>query len=163
MGKKVPASATTRKRIEELMDGSTVSADARSELLKLAMRVFLEEAGEVEVRDAVGREYYRHGERRGHRTGYRPARLASAEGEIEFAVPQVRGSPAGAARFGSRSPDGPRSSSGSRSRCTRADCRCAISSAPSPIVGGIAGPADTHGGVGGHGTAVGGLPGVSEP
>jgi len=91
VGKKVPASATTRKRIEELMDGSTVSADARSELLKLAMRVFLEEAGEVEVRDAVGREYYRHGERRGHRTGYRPARLASAEGEIEFAVPQVRG------------------------------------------------------------------------
>jgi transposase-like protein len=73
------------------MDGRTVAADSRSELLKLAMRVLLEEAGEAEVRDALGREYYRHGEGRGHRNGYRRARLASAEGEIEFAVPQVRG------------------------------------------------------------------------
>ena len=91
MGKRVPASAKTRKRIEELMDGRTVAADSRSELLKLAMRVLLEEAGEAEVRDAVGREYYRHGEGHGHRNGYRAARLRSAEGEIEFAVPQVRG------------------------------------------------------------------------
>ena len=91
MGKRVPASATTRKRIEALMDGRTVAADSRGELLKLAMRVLLEEACEAEVRDVVGREYYRHGEGRGHRNGYRAARLASAEGEIEFAVPQVRG------------------------------------------------------------------------
>lgn len=91
MGERVPASTQTRKRIEELMDGRTVSADSRSELIKLAMRVLLEEAGEAEVRDAVGREYYRHGDGHGHRNGYRAARLASAEGEIEFAVPQVRG------------------------------------------------------------------------
>jgi hypothetical protein len=73
------------------MDGRTVSTDARSEFMKLATRLLLEEAGEAEARDAVGREYYRHGEGRGHRNGYRTARLRSAEGAIEFAVPQVRG------------------------------------------------------------------------
>jgi transposase-like protein len=73
------------------MDGRTGAADARSELVKLATRLLLEEAGEAEARDAVGREYYRHGDGRGHRNGYRTARLRSAEGAIEFAVPQVRG------------------------------------------------------------------------
>ena len=91
MSKRVPASTTTRKRIEELMDGTTGAADARSEFVKLATRLLLEEAGEAETRDAVGREYYRHGAGHGHRNGYRTARLGSAEGSIEFAVPQVRG------------------------------------------------------------------------
>ena len=91
MSKRVPASARTRKRIEELMDGMTGSADARSEFVKLATRLLLEESGEAEARDAVGREYYRHGEGHGHRNGYRTARLQSVEGPIEFAVPQVRG------------------------------------------------------------------------
>jgi hypothetical protein len=31
VSKRVPASATTRKRLEELMEGRTVSTDARSE------------------------------------------------------------------------------------------------------------------------------------
>jgi putative transposase len=91
VGQRVPASARTRKRIEELMDGRSASSDARSEFVKLATRLILEEAGEAEARDAVGREYYRHGGGRGHRNGYRTARLRSAEGEIAFAVPQVRG------------------------------------------------------------------------
>ncbi len=73
------------------MDGRTGSADARSEFVKLATRLLLEESGEAEARDAVGREYYRHGDGRGHRNGYRTARLRSAEGSIEFAVPQLRG------------------------------------------------------------------------
>ena len=57
MSKRVPASARTRKRIEELMDGRTGSADARSEFVKLATRLLLEESGETEVGDAVGRDY----------------------------------------------------------------------------------------------------------
>jgi putative transposase len=89
--KRVPASARTRKRIEELMSGVAASADGKSELVRLATRLLLEEAGEAEARDAVGREYYRHGGGHGHRNGYRRARLASAEGSIEFSVPQVRG------------------------------------------------------------------------
>jgi len=91
VGKRVPASAKTRKRIEELMSGRSVSADPKSEILRLATRLVLEEAGDAEAREAVGREYYRHGGGRGHRNGYRSAQLESAEGAIEFAVPQVRG------------------------------------------------------------------------
>ena len=91
MGKRVPASAKTRKQIEELMNGRAAAADARSEIVRLATRLLLEEAGEAEARDAVGREYYRHGGGHGHRNGYRTGRLKSAEGAIEFAVPQVRG------------------------------------------------------------------------
>ena len=73
------------------MDGSTVSADARSEFVKLATRLLLEESGEAEARDALGREYYRHGAGDGHRNGYRAARLRSAEASIKLAVPQVDG------------------------------------------------------------------------
>ena len=91
MSKRVPASVTTRKRIEELMDGTRRVTDTKSELVKLATRLLLEEAGEAEARDALGREYYRHGGGRGHRNGHRTARLRSAEGAIEFSVPQVRG------------------------------------------------------------------------
>lgn len=91
MGKRVPASTTTRKRIEELMSGVAATADGKSELVRLATRLLLEEAGEAEAAEAVGREYYRHGSGVGHRNGYRRARLASGEGAIEFSVPQVRG------------------------------------------------------------------------
>ena len=46
---------------------------------------------EAEVRDALGREYYEHGEEpgRGYRNGVRPGRLKTAEGFIEYAAPQV--------------------------------------------------------------------------
>jgi hypothetical protein len=43
------------------MSGTSAAADARSEIVRLATRLLLEEAGEAEARDAVGREYYRHG------------------------------------------------------------------------------------------------------
>jgi putative transposase len=91
VGKRVPASTRTRKRIEELMDGTDRASDAKSEFVKLATRLLLEESAEAEARDVLGREYYRHGDGRGHRNGYRSARLKSAEGAIEFSVPQVRG------------------------------------------------------------------------
>jgi putative transposase len=91
VGKRVPASVKTRKRIEELMEGTSRGSDAKSEFVKLATRLLLEESAEAEARDAVGREYYRHGGGQGHRNGYRSARLKSAEGAIEFSVPQVRG------------------------------------------------------------------------
>lgn len=67
MSKRVPASVRARKRIEELIDGRSASSDTRNEFVRLATRLVLEEAGEAEARDAVGREYYRHGGGRGHR------------------------------------------------------------------------------------------------
>ena len=41
--------------------------------------------------DALGREFYAHGAQAGsgYRNGYRVGRLKSAEGAIEYAVPQV--------------------------------------------------------------------------
>ena len=52
MGKSVPASMKTRKRIEELMDGTSRASDAKSDFVKLATRLLLEEAAEAEARCA---------------------------------------------------------------------------------------------------------------
>jgi putative transposase len=89
---RVPASKQTRKRLEQLFSG-TGEADAdRGELVKLAARLIVEEALEEEIEDVVGRGYYTHGDGSGgHRNGYRRGKLDTAEGRIEYAVPQVRG------------------------------------------------------------------------
>ena len=57
------------------------------------LRRIVEEALEAEVEDRLGRGYYGRGdeESRGLHNGYRRARLKSAEGAIEYGVPQVRG------------------------------------------------------------------------
>ena len=51
----------------------------------------MEEALEAEVAEAVGREYYENGAApgAGYRNGYRRGRLRTAEGPIEYGVPQV--------------------------------------------------------------------------
>jgi transposase-like protein len=79
--------------LRDLIEGRLVSADARSELIRLATQLIAEEALEAEQRDALGREYYEHGAApgRGYRNGTRKARLKTAEGIVEYAVPQVAG------------------------------------------------------------------------
>src|ERR1044071_7990842 len=89
---RVPASQETRKRLEQLFDGREAAEGDRGELVKLAARLIVEEALEEEVEDVVGRGYYAHGGGGGgHRNGYRRGKLDSAEGRIEYGVPQVRG------------------------------------------------------------------------
>jgi transposase-like protein len=62
----------------------------RSRLVRQAVRRIVEEALVGEATEALGRGDYERGEpRRGYRNGYRLGRVKSAEGEIEFAVPQV--------------------------------------------------------------------------
>jgi transposase-like protein len=62
----------------------------RSALVRQAARLIVEEALEAEVAQELGRDYYAHGAaKRGYRNGYRTDRVKSAEGLIEFAVPQV--------------------------------------------------------------------------
>ena len=91
MRKRVQASERTRKRIEDLISGINGKAE-RSELVKLAARLIVEEALEGEVDAELGREYYARGGRSaGQRNGYRHGKLDTAEGRIEYAVPQVRG------------------------------------------------------------------------
>jgi hypothetical protein len=51
----------TRQSLSDLIAGRLSSPDGRSELMKLATRLIVEEALEGENRDAVGRDYYEHG------------------------------------------------------------------------------------------------------
>jgi len=89
---RVPASERTSQRIEQLMKALEASEESAS-FSQLGLRKVIEELLEAEVSDRLGRGYY---ERRseagdGHRNGYRTGRLKTAEGEVEYSVPQVRG------------------------------------------------------------------------
>ena len=91
MKRRLPASEQTRKRIKALIAGRGTSGSERSELVKLAAQLIIEEALEGEVEGVLGREYYAHGGSGGHRNGYRRGKLDTAEGRVVYAVPQVRG------------------------------------------------------------------------
>ena len=90
MRKRLQASERTRKRIENLISGVNGKTE-RSDLVKLAAQLIIEEALEGEVEGELGREYYARGGSAGQRNGYRGGKLDTAEGRIEYAVPQVRG------------------------------------------------------------------------
>jgi transposase-like protein len=95
---RIPASERTRERLKTLMNGESELADGRSELVRLAARLIIEEALEGEARDAVGRDYYARGAApgTGYRNGYRPGRVKSAEGRLTTAR---RRSPTARSRF----------------------------------------------------------------
>jgi hypothetical protein len=88
---RIPATERTREKLKALMEGRSVVEDGRSELVRLAARLIIEEALEGEARDALGREYYARGAApgAGYRNGYRTGRLDSAEGRIEYSAPQI--------------------------------------------------------------------------
>jgi transposase-like protein len=83
----------TRQSLCELIEGRLSTQAGRSELMKLATRLIVEEALEGESRDAVGRDYYEHGAEpgQGYRNGVRSGRLKTAEGFVEYSAPQVAG------------------------------------------------------------------------
>jgi transposase-like protein len=86
---RVPASEKTRNALKDMFAGKAV-AD-KSSLVRQAARLIVEEALEGEAADALGgRGYYEHGaDRRGYRNGNRLGRVKTAEGEVEFAMPQL--------------------------------------------------------------------------
>jgi len=88
---RIPASERTREKLKALMEGRSEAEDGRSELVRLAARLIIEEALEGEARDALGRAYYARGggPGAGYRNGYRPGRVKSAEGAIEYSAPQI--------------------------------------------------------------------------
>ena len=59
---RIPATERTREKLKALMEGRSVVEDGRSELVRLAARLIIEEALEGEARDALGREYYARGD-----------------------------------------------------------------------------------------------------
>jgi hypothetical protein len=89
--KRIPASAATRERLQKLFDGESEVEDVKGALVREAVRLIVEEALEGEVADALGRGYYETGAQpgAGYRNGYRRGKLKSAEGAIEYGVPQV--------------------------------------------------------------------------
>lgn len=89
--RRVTASEATRKRIAEML--RKVEGLDRSELVRQAARLVIEEALEAEVSEALGRGDYDRGlgGSPGQRNGYRCGKLEGAEGRIEYSVPQVRG------------------------------------------------------------------------
>jgi putative transposase len=99
--KRIPPSERTSQQIGDLLSQGVMTAKDQdgealtSVFVRLAVRRVIEELLEAEVRDVLGREYYRHGPcdsdpaSRGYRNGYRPGRLKTAEGQVEYAAPQV--------------------------------------------------------------------------
>jgi putative transposase len=91
MRTRVPGSMHTRQALCGLIEGRLSSPNGRSELVKLATRLIVEEALEAESRDMLGREYYEHGAApgQGYRNGSRSGRLKTAEGFVEYSAPQI--------------------------------------------------------------------------
>ena len=59
--KRIPASAATRERLQQLFDGQSEVEDLKGALVREAVRLIVEEALEGEVSDALGRGYYQTG------------------------------------------------------------------------------------------------------
>jgi len=93
MTKRVPGSDRTREALNDLISGRLHVENAKSDLVKLATRLIIEEGLEAEVREALGRAYYEHGADAGggHRNGVREGRLKTAEGFVAYSAPQVAG------------------------------------------------------------------------
>src|SRR5271169_3798155 len=88
---RIPASERTREKLKALMEGRIEAPDGRSELMRQAARLIIEEALEGEAKDALGRDYYERGASpgAGYRNGYRTSRVKSAEGAIDYSAPQI--------------------------------------------------------------------------
>ena len=93
MSRRIPGSERTREGLRDLIEGRLSSQTGRSELVRLATRLIIEEGLEAEVRDTLGRDYYEHGQvaGQGYRNGVREGRLKTAEGFIGYSPPQVAG------------------------------------------------------------------------
>src|SRR5207245_6596674 len=87
MMKRIAATEKTRERLRALIDGRLGTGADRSDLVRLAVQLIIEEVLEAEARDKLGRERY---ERAGYRNGYRTGRLKTAEGSVRFSAPQLR-------------------------------------------------------------------------
>jgi transposase-like protein len=91
---RLSAPERTREELRALMNGELGTAEGRSDLVRLALRLIVEEALEGEVSDALGRERYERGEgeKAGYRNGCRTGKVKTAEG-AEYSAPQVGDTP----------------------------------------------------------------------
>ena len=105
---RLSAPERTREELRALMNGDLGDGGrpGRS-LVRLALRLIVEEALEGEVADVLGRERYERGdgEKAGYRNGYRPGKVKTAEGAVDYSASRrsgtrpSRSSPAYGPRF----------------------------------------------------------------
>lgn len=76
-----------------LIEGRLSTASANDEVIKLAIRLIVEEALKGEAADVLGREYYEYGAPpgRGYCKGSRTGWLKTAEGLTGYSTPQTAG------------------------------------------------------------------------
>jgi len=88
---RIPASERTRERRKTLMDGKVKHGEAKTDLLRLAARLIIEEGLEAEADEALGRRYYARGAApgTGYCNSYRTGRLKTAGGAVEYSAPQI--------------------------------------------------------------------------
>ena len=86
---RLSAPERTREELRALMNGDLGTAAGRGDLVRLALRLIVEEALEGEVADVLGRERYERGdgEKAGYRNGYRPGKVKTAEGAVDYRRP----------------------------------------------------------------------------
>jgi transposase-like protein len=86
---RVSAPERTREELRALMNGELGTAAGRGDLVRLALRLIVEEALKGEVTDVLGRERYERseGEKAGYRNGYRTGKVKTAEGAVEYSAP----------------------------------------------------------------------------
>ena len=92
---RIPPSEQIRKQLDDLLNnGLAGQENPIGTLVQLGAQLVVQEMLERETTEKLGRGHYQHrkpGEPlRGHRNGYEPGRLRTAEGEIPVQVPQVR-------------------------------------------------------------------------
>lgn len=92
---KVQPSERISNEISELLErGCCDSEDFLSILLRKSVKKIIQETLEQEISDYLGRDYYQRNPdgsgRVGHRNGYEPRTLKTAEGKVTLEVPQLR-------------------------------------------------------------------------
>ena len=91
---RIAPSARLEAEIETLLSEGIGDGERLADLGRLGARLVLQRAVEDEVTAFLQRaRYERTPQARGWRNGARPRRVETAEGELEVAVPQVRGAP----------------------------------------------------------------------
>ncbi len=92
MTSRIAPSAKLESEIEQLLEQGLTDTARLAELGRLGARLVLQRAVEDEVTSFLGRDrYQRIPLAAGSRNGVRPRRVQTAEGELEIAMPQLRG------------------------------------------------------------------------
>ena len=93
---RLSAPERTREELRALMNGDLGTWAGRSDLVRVALRLIVDEVLEGEMADMPGRERYDRagdGEKAGYRNGYRLGKVKTAEGAVDYSAPQVRDTP----------------------------------------------------------------------